>query len=255
MKYIKLIVLIPFILLASCKGNNSTTEQNTVAKTLNSADNQSKLNESEVAIDSAKIVLTHFAELVKDKKYEEALHFYRDKKNYGYFFSYFKTTTESYEFHEDIVFSLMYEYLPEEQAIIEVIESLEILQTMTELVLELGKRQKGYVPPQYDQILGELGQMYVTAKMWDKAFEQANKVKEYEEYTYGKDSYGYATGLFNEAYAYGEKGDKQKALSIMYQAKLYYEKAIASGKQDRYSDRLSEALQNTINLISEWETE
>jgi len=215
------------------------------------ADTQSILGEPKATvIDSARIAYMRFVEIGRTEKYEDALHFYRENKSH--FFVYFETTTELYEFHEEIIFPLMRGYLPEKQASNEMIEIFELLQFMTEAVIKLGKSQHGYVPSHYGRMMNELARAYMDAEMWDKALEQANKVKVFMEVTFGKENYGYATGLCNEAIIYMRKGDRPKALSVIYQAKAYYEKAIASG-QDEDFDILSKALQKVIDIISEWE--
>ena len=208
-------------------------------------------NKEKEALDSASIVWNHFVELCNDEKFDEAVQFYRAPGNHGWFLVHLGASSAMFLFHTDIMFPMIMSCLPKEEGQKEIIKALEFDIIYTERVQSIHNG----VTLHYEKLLWLSVDIFKDAELWDKALAAAGKLNNYSALTYGKESYDYATGLFNKGYIYHLKGDKTMALKTVRQAKTYYEKAINSSIKDEYSGQLATALQNTISTISEWENE
>lgn len=168
-------------------------------------------------MDTAKATVAQFIELIENKKDKEALEFYL--KEQGSFFVAFELTTDSFEFHSNIVIPLFFKYKESAIAYKEAIRILEMEQTLTEAVIIMSGSTN--IPTHYGRLISELEQLYTAIGCYENALVQTDRILNVTD-----DMEAQALVYNNKAYIYKLMGNKaaaiksaKKAISILKELK------------------------------------
>lgn len=195
--------------------------------------------------DSADLVWHTFIRLCNEEKIKEAFDLYRVDKNRGYFLIALEHSTARYLFHYEIIAEMATNLLPEQEAYELIIRDLELDFMLTEGMI--GVNGKQYIPEHYADLAMNLADHYCAAKMWDKAFDLADKLPEILS-TVIADNIAYSASMMYKAGIYKAKGDILESLKTLRQLKAYLVKEI---KTSDNKEALQSALQAVDNKIEE----
>lgn len=195
--------------------------------------------------DSADLVWHTFIRLCNDKKFEDAFNLYQHANNFANITVALQHSTARYLLHYEIIAPMAYNFLPEKEAYELIIRDFEC----DMLMVEAGglMTDEKYIPSHYTDLAKNLADIYCAAKMWDKAFDLADKIPEILS-TVTADNMAYAGSMMYKAGIYKTKGDILESLKTLRQLKAYLVKEI---KTSDNKEELQDALQAVDNKIKE----
>ena len=134
--------------------------------------------EYEATMDSARAIVDQFIEFMRDEKYEEALDFYL--KEQGSFFVALERSTENFEFHDEFIIPMLFEYKDKEIAYKEAINILETNQLLAEAVI--GFSEGNNIPSHYIDLLLYLEALYNEVGRYEDALAITDTMLNYVAY-------------------------------------------------------------------------
>lgn len=190
--------------LAATKGHKAAiTALAEAEKMLEDRENNTDDAEYEASVEVAKATVAQFRKLLKERKHEEALDFYL--KEQASFFIAFELTTAHFEFHNDIIIPMLFQYKDDSTAYKEVIHILETEQITAEAVIAFSDGKN--IPTHYGTLLSDLGQMYIDVERYADALALTDKM-----FKIAKEMNEQALVYYNQAYIYKLMGNKESAL-------------------------------------------
>lgn len=195
--------------------------------------------------DSADLVWHTFIRLCNEEKIKEAFELYRADKNRGYFLIALEHSTARYLFHYEIIAGMATNLLPEQEAYELIIRDLELDFILTEGMI--GVNGKQYIPEHYADLAMNLADHYCVAKMWDNAFDLADKLPKILS-TVTTGNIAYSASMMYKAGIYKAQGDISESLKTLLQLKAYLVKEIRTSDN---KEALRGALQAVDNKIEE----
>jgi len=186
-----------------------------------------------------------FIRFCNDRKFEDAFNLYQHANNFANITVALQHSTARYLLHYEIIAPMAYNFLPEKEAYELIIRDFECDMLMVEAGGIMADEK--YVPTHYADLAMNLADTYCAAKMWDKAFDLADKLPEILS-TVTADNMAYAGSMMYKAGIYKTKGDILESLKTLRQLKAYLVKEI---KTSGNKEELQDALQAVDNKIKE----
>lgn len=131
----------------------SSNKQEEIPQTIEELKEYTKSDEYKSTVNSARLVVKNFKELVSSKKYEEALDLYLSDK--GSFNVAFEKSTEQYDFFQENIMPLIEHLKDRKEADLLIIESLEFHLFVAEGVISFSDWK--VIPEHYEHLISSLG--------------------------------------------------------------------------------------------------
>lgn len=186
-----------------------------------------------------------FIRFCNDRKFEDAFNLYQHDNNFANITIALQHSTARYLLHDEIIAIMAFKFLPEKEAYQLIIRDFEWDMIMVEAGGIMADEK--YVPTHYADLAMNLADTYCAAKMWDKAFDLADKLPEILS-TVTAANMAYSASMMYKAGIYKAKGDISESLKTLRQLKAYLVKEL---KTSDNKEALQGALQAIDNKIEE----
>ena len=190
-----------------------------------------------------------FIRFCNDRKFKDAFNLYQHDNNFANITIALQHSTARYLLHDEIIATMAFKFLPEKEAYQLIIRDFECDMIMVEAggIMSVNK----YVPTHYADLAMNFAEPCCAAKLWDKAFDLADKLPEILS-TVTADNMAYSASRMYKAGIFKAKGDILESLSTLLQLKAYLVKEIRTSDN---KEALRGALQVVDNTVKEVETE